>query len=143
MWLRLPALINSLGDEDGILVLGPPIHVIDVVSSVVRIVDSLPTEGQLILVALFGSALLNARQSGVEPMRRPRVVVYKVGLALIRVGLFPVGGQGAELVGVLDDLIIGIVRVRVLSDGRRLRVFHDAFRRAVQLRLFGRGAYKK
>ena len=55
---------------------------VDVVGAVVRVVDALPPERQLVVVALLGPLLLHPRQPRVQPVRRARVVVDEVRLAL-------------------------------------------------------------
>ncbi len=59
----------GLGHQHGVLVLRPPVYVVDVVGAVVRVVDALPAEGQLVLLALFGAPLADARQARVQPVR--------------------------------------------------------------------------
>ena len=66
-----------LGLDDGVLVLGPPVHVVDVIGPIVGIVYPLPTEGQLVVVALFQFLLLHPFQSGVQPGRGPSIVTAK------------------------------------------------------------------
>ena len=55
---------------------------VDVVGAVVRVVDALPPERQLVVLALLGPLLLHARQPRVQPVRRTRVVVDEVRLTL-------------------------------------------------------------
>ena len=62
-------LVGSLGNEDGVLVLRPPVDVVDVVGAVVGVIDPLPAEGQLPLVAVLWPLLLHPGQSGVQPVR--------------------------------------------------------------------------
>ena len=42
---------------------------VDVVGPVVRVVDPLPAEGQLVLLAVLGALLLDPGESGVQPVR--------------------------------------------------------------------------
>ena len=62
-------LIGGLGNQHGVLVLGLPVDVVDVVGPVVRVVDPLPAEGQLVLLAVLGALLLDPGESGVQPVR--------------------------------------------------------------------------
>ena len=61
-------LVGGLGHQHRVLVLRPPVDVVDVVGAVVRVVDPLPAEGQLPLVAVLRPLLLHARQPGVQPV---------------------------------------------------------------------------
>ena len=63
------ALVRGLCHQDGVLVLGPPVDVVDVVGAVVRVVYPLPAEGELALVTVFRSLLLHSGQARVEPVR--------------------------------------------------------------------------
>ena len=62
-------LVGSLGNEDRVLVLRPPVDVVNVVGAVVGVVDPLPAEGQLPLVAVLWPLLLHPGQPGVQPVR--------------------------------------------------------------------------
>ena len=62
-------LVGSLGNEDRVLVLRPSVDVVNVVGAVVGVVDPLPAEGQLPLVAVLGPLLLHPGQPWVEPVR--------------------------------------------------------------------------
>ena len=61
-------MIGRLGYEDRVLVLSLPVDVVDVISPVVRVVYPLPTEWQLVLLAVLGSLLLNPGESRIQPM---------------------------------------------------------------------------
>ena len=112
------ALIGGFGDENGVLVLGPSVDVVDEVGPVVRVVDPLPAEGQLVVAAIFGSGFLDPGQPRVEPVRGARVVVDEVDLALLGVGLLPVGRQRPERVESVVGYIVGRVRVTRVSPVR-------------------------
>ena len=62
-------LVGSLGNEDRVLVLRPSVDMVDVVGAVVGVVDPLPAEGELPLVAVLWPLLLHPGQSGVQPVR--------------------------------------------------------------------------
>ena len=64
------------------------------------VVYPLPAEGQLVLVALLRPLFLHPRESGVEPMTGPRVMVDEVDFAFVRVGLLPVGWERPQGVAV-------------------------------------------
>ena len=64
-------LVGGLGHKDGVLVLRAPVDVVDVVGPVMRVVDPLPPEGKLVLLAVLRPLLLDARQPRVKPVRRP------------------------------------------------------------------------
>ena len=62
-------LVGSLGNEDRVLVLRPSVDMVDVVGAVVGVVDPLPAEGELTLVAVLWPLLLHPGESGVQPVR--------------------------------------------------------------------------
>ena len=62
-------LVCRLGHKDGVLVLCPPVDVVDVVSPVVGVVYPLPPERKLVLVTVLRPLLLDPGQPRVEPVR--------------------------------------------------------------------------
>ena len=59
-------LVLSLGHKDGILVLCPPVHMVDVVGPIVGVVYPLP--GQLALVTVLRPLLLHPGESRIQPV---------------------------------------------------------------------------
>ena len=62
-------LVLSLGNKDGILVLCPPVHMVNIVGPIVGVVYPLPSKGQLPLVAVFRPLLLHPGESRIQPVR--------------------------------------------------------------------------
>ena len=52
-------LVSGLGHKHGVLVLRPPVDVVDIVGPVVGVVYPLPPKGKLVLVAVLRPLLLD------------------------------------------------------------------------------------
>ena len=61
-------LVLSLGHKNRILVLCPPIHMVDVVGPIVGVVYPLPAKGQLALVTVLRPLLLHPGESRIQPV---------------------------------------------------------------------------
>ena len=61
-------LVLSLGHKNRILVLCPPIHMVNVVGPIVGVVYPLPAKGQLALVTVLRPLLLHPGESRIQPV---------------------------------------------------------------------------